>query len=182
MTLIAVAVALAIPASPIDTPPVPVYFQRRRLRCDRGYSDRRARHGLRHVLRRPRPLSVADRARVRDLRVCAPTRSGRRGRERLAVRLRQWRHGYPQVWTIRFYRLPSWEQAWAWSTGACESGNNPTTSTGNGFYGAFQWVPSTWWHAGGDRWPTSASWYHQAVLAVRLMLAEGAGHWPVCGH
>lgn len=46
--------------------------------------------------------------------------------------------------------------------GFCESGMDPTTNTGNGFYGAFQFLPSTWRSiTGRDDMP------HEAPLAVQ---------------
>jgi hypothetical protein len=98
-----------------------------------------------------------------------------------ATNLWTWRRQYPQLWTIRFRRLSSGDQAWAYNTGACESGNNPATATGNGFYGAHQWLPSTWYAAGGDRPVTEATWEHQAVIAVHWRNVAGRGQWPNCG-
>lgn len=113
--------------------------------------------------------------------LCVSTRAKRRRLRAYAASQNAWRLGYPQVWAIKFRRLPPGGQQWAYSTGACESGNNPATSTGNGFYGAFQWVPSTWASAGGDRPVTSASWHHQATLAWLWHLGHPSGQWPVCG-
>ena len=67
------------------------------------------------------------------------------------------------------------------STSACESGMNPAAATGNGFYGAFQFLPATWAAAGGTGMPNQHSWHYQAVIAVRWMHVAGASQWPVCG-
>ena len=88
---------------------------------------------------------------------------------------------YANRWRIRFNALQPWEQQWAYATGACESGNNPATATGNGYYGAFQFLPSTWYAAGGTGDPHQHSWHYQAVIAVGWMHRAGAGQWPVCG-
>ena len=40
---------------------------------------------------------------------------------------------------------------------ACESGGNPGTNTGNGFYGKYQFTLSTWQSVGGSGNPASAS-------------------------
>jgi Transglycosylase-like domain len=178
LAILAVVAAIALPSQQPE--PSLAYWERKRG-CERGYADSEARRVLRYLLHRRRPLRAAQLRRVRDRRVCALDREGRLARELLVRQLRHWRLEYRQVWVIRFYRLAPWLRAWAWRTGACESGNDPTASTGNGFYGAFQWVPSTWYAAGGDRWPTRASWHHQAVLAVRWMLKAGDEQWPVCG-
>jgi hypothetical protein len=85
-------------------------------------------------------------------------------------------------WYIRYKRLPWGDQVWANNTSACESGKNPAANTGNGFYGAFQFMLSTWHMAGGTGSPHMKSWYEQAVVAVRWRNRAGAGQWPVCGH
>jgi Transglycosylase-like domain len=94
-----------------------------------------------------------------------------------------------RIWQQRWSKATEGEQAWAYSTGSCESGNNPGTNTGNGFLGAFQYVPSTWWSApntGGGvgnahQLPHEESWKTQAVVSIKLMRRDGTGHWPVCG-
>lgn len=71
----------------------------------------------------------------------------------------------------------------------CESGRDYTKDTGNGFYGAAQWVWSTWaavWHrAGRDDLgairPDHASPAVQDVATQRLWSERGRLPWPVCG-
>ena len=179
MTLLAIAAAI-LPGVAAEPPP----YWTRVDGCRHGHRAEVAIHGRRGLdwlLRNHRPLTPERLEAVAHLRACTATRDGRRRTERRARRLRAWRMSYAHRWPIAFERLPEWAQAWAYSTGACESGNDPSKETGNGYVGAFQFLPSTWYAAGGQGWPSAHSWAYQAVVAVRLMLREGAGHWPICG-
>jgi hypothetical protein len=64
---------------------------------------------------------------------------------------------------------------------ACESGGNPGTDTGNGFYGKYQFTLSTWQSVGGSGNPAAASEAEQNRRAAMLYAREGASPWPVCG-
>jgi hypothetical protein len=64
---------------------------------------------------------------------------------------------------------------------ACESGGNPGTNTGNGFYGKFQFTQSTWESVGGSGNPAAASEAEQNQRAATLYAREGSSPWPVCG-
>jgi hypothetical protein len=64
---------------------------------------------------------------------------------------------------------------------ACESGGNPATNTGNGFYGKYQFTLSTWQSVGGTGNPAAASEAEQNQRAALLYAREGAAPWPVCG-
>ena len=64
---------------------------------------------------------------------------------------------------------------------ACESGGDPTTDTGNGFYGKYQFTPETWASVGGTGSPAAASEAEQDRRAALLYAREGASPWPVCG-
>jgi transglycosylase-like protein len=64
---------------------------------------------------------------------------------------------------------------------ACESGGNPGTDTGNGFYGKFQFTLQTWASVGGSGNPAAASETEQNERAAMLYAREGASPWPVCG-
>ena len=64
---------------------------------------------------------------------------------------------------------------------ACESGGNPATNTGNGFYGKYQFTLSTWQSVGGSGNPAAASEAEQNQRAAMLYAREGAAPWPVCG-
>jgi transglycosylase-like protein len=63
----------------------------------------------------------------------------------------------------------------------CESGGNPATNTGNGFYGKYQFTQSTWESVGGSGNPAAASEAEQNQRAAMLYAREGAAPWPVCG-
>jgi hypothetical protein len=64
---------------------------------------------------------------------------------------------------------------------ACESGGNPRTDTGNGFYGKYQFTMSTWQAVGGSGNPAAASEAEQDRRAATLLARAGSGQWPVCG-
>jgi hypothetical protein len=64
---------------------------------------------------------------------------------------------------------------------ACESGGNPTTDTGNGFYGKYQFTMSTWASVGGTGNPAAASEAEQDRRASILYAQAGASPWPGCG-
>lgn len=64
---------------------------------------------------------------------------------------------------------------------SCESGGNPRTDTGNGFYGKYQFTLSTWQSVGGTGSPAAASEAEQNKRAALLYAREGATPWPVCG-
>jgi hypothetical protein len=64
---------------------------------------------------------------------------------------------------------------------ACESGGNPSTDTGNGFYGKYQFTQETWQAVGGTGNPAAASEAEQDRRAAQLYATAGPGQWPVCG-
>ena len=72
-------------------------------------------------------------------------------------------------------------RAWLRSTRMCEAGGNYRTNTGNGFYGAYQFVYSTWLGVGGSGMPHLAEPMEQDYRAVLLLRRSGRGQWPVCG-
>jgi hypothetical protein len=63
----------------------------------------------------------------------------------------------------------------------CESGGNPATDTGNGFYGKYQFTLETWNAVGGSGNPAQASEAEQDRRAASLYESAGASPWPVCG-
>ena len=64
---------------------------------------------------------------------------------------------------------------------ACESGGNPAADTGNGFYGKYQFTPSTWASVGGTGNPAAAPETEQDRRAAMLFARQGSTPWPVCG-
>ena len=63
---------------------------------------------------------------------------------------------------------------------ACESGNNYSTDTGNGYYGAYQFSMSTWRSVGGSGNPAHASPAEQDMRAQMMIDAGRRGEWPNC--
>jgi hypothetical protein len=66
----------------------------------------------------------------------------------------------------------------------CESGGNWSIDTGNGYYGGLQFSASTWLASGGGTYAPRAdlaSREQQIAVAERVLAAQGAGAWPVCG-
>jgi hypothetical protein len=64
---------------------------------------------------------------------------------------------------------------------SCESGGRYTIATGNGFFGAYQFMASTWASQGGFGLPHQASPGEQDFRAARLFRAAGPRPWPHCG-
>ena len=63
----------------------------------------------------------------------------------------------------------------------CESGGDPTTDSGNGYYGKYQFSLATWRRMGGMGNPAQASEALQDQLAAKLYAQAGSAPWPVCG-
>ncbi|WP_239073388.1 resuscitation-promoting factor [Sediminihabitans luteus] len=68
---------------------------------------------------------------------------------------------------------------WA-SLAQCESGGNPATNTGNGYYGLYQFSAQTWRAMGGSGLPSENSAAEQTRLAQKLQAQSGWGQWPAC--
>ena len=62
----------------------------------------------------------------------------------------------------------------------CESGGNPQTNTGNGFYGMYQFTLETWQALGGTGYPHEADAATQTAMAKKLQAQSGWGQWPGC--
>jgi LysM repeat protein len=63
-----------------------------------------------------------------------------------------------------------------------ESGGNPATNTGNGFYGMYQDTQSSWVSGGGLAYAPSAnlaSAAAQTIVNQRIQAQQGWGAWPV---
>ncbi len=62
----------------------------------------------------------------------------------------------------------------------CESGDDYSLDTGNGYYGAYQFSLPTWQGLGGAGLPSSAPPAVQDALAYRLYQQDGWAPWPEC--
>ena len=75
----------------------------------------------------------------------------------------------------------------AWASGGkatsvriCESGDNYSTNTGNGYYGAWQFDYSSWLGNGGGRWSQTANGapkWAQDLVAYNYWQNAGWGPW-----
>ncbi|MFD4635905.1 transglycosylase family protein [Lentzea sp. NPDC058436] len=63
----------------------------------------------------------------------------------------------------------------------CESGNNWSTNTGNGYYGGLQFSQSTWQANGGAGRADQASREEQIRVAESVLRTQGIGAWGTCG-
>ncbi|MYW63326.1 peptidoglycan DD-metalloendopeptidase family protein [Streptomyces sp. SID8379] len=66
---------------------------------------------------------------------------------------------------------------------ACESSNNWSINTGNGFYGGLQFTASTWAAYGGGAYASRADLAtkdQQIAVAEKVLAGQGPGAWPVC--
>ena len=62
----------------------------------------------------------------------------------------------------------------------CESGDNYGINTGNGYYGAYQFSPITWWWLGYQGYPNQAAPWVQDQAARDLWAIYGWSPWPAC--
>jgi hypothetical protein len=62
----------------------------------------------------------------------------------------------------------------------CESSDNYSTNTGNGYYGAYQFHPRTWHSLGYSGLPNQAPPSVQDEAAARLQAQQGWRPWPAC--
>ena len=62
----------------------------------------------------------------------------------------------------------------------CESGGRYDRNSGNGFYGAYQFLPATWRGLGFRGMPHEAAPEVQDTAARKLQARSGWGQWPVC--
>ena len=81
----------------------------------------------------------------------------------------------------RVSRLEPATPAYLQAIAACESGGNPSTDTGNGFYGKYQFTQETWHAVGGTGNPAAATEAEQDRRAAQLYAQAGPSQWPVCG-
>jgi resuscitation-promoting factor RpfA len=75
--------------------------------------------------------------------------------------------------------IPTTDPVWG-RLRRCESGGRYDINTGNGFYGAYQFVPSTWRGLGFPGMPHQAPPDMQDEAAQKLQARSGWGQWPAC--
>ncbi len=75
--------------------------------------------------------------------------------------------------------IPLTDDVWA-RLRRCESGGRYAINTGNGFYGAYQFVPRTWRGLGFPGMPHQALPHVQDEAAQKLQARSGWGQWPAC--
>ncbi|MER5748512.1 transglycosylase family protein [Streptomyces sp. NPDC002088] len=66
---------------------------------------------------------------------------------------------------------------------ACESSDNWSINTGNGYYGGLQFTQSTWEAYGGTAYARRADLAtkdQQIAVAEKVLKGQGPGAWPVC--
>jgi hypothetical protein len=133
---------------------------------------------------RPRAVGLARRvADARGVRFSAGRERGRlrgaephRLRERIGDLRQELREARRAAATPAATASPALE-----AIAACESGGDPTTDTGNGFYGKYQFTLETWQSVGGTGNPAAAPEAEQDARAAMLYARAGASPWPVCG-
>ncbi len=80
--------------------------------------------------------------------------------------------------TIDPDELSKWE-----ALAECESGNDWSINTGNGFYGGLQFTPQTWAGFGGTQYAPQANQAtkeQQIEIAKKVQEVQGWGAWPAC--
>jgi hypothetical protein len=135
------------------------------------------------VPRNSRPMTVGSKAIVRS-RPATPARpiarpARYRGRirptrvSRSAVR--------PKVVRAKAVRPKAVPAGDVWARlRQCESGGRYNISSGNGFYGAYQFHPRTWRGLGFPGLPHQAPPEMQDEAARKLQARSGWGQWPAC--
>ena len=175
---IAFLVGLAIGFEDADARPAVGYAAERG--CQVTHPSKKSYRKVDRMLRHHYPLRQIQRRRSKHYAVCVATREKSRAVFDFIQRSYKWRKQYAHKWPIKFNSLPAAWQNWAVATSSCESGMNPSTATGNGYYGGFQFLPSTWWAAGGTGMPNQHSWHYQAWIAVHWRMRSSQAQWPNC--
>lgn len=98
--------------------------------------------------------------------------------------VRLWNALHPEAMAEHRERVmfptPAWWLASAAPVAECESGGNPTTNTGNGFYGKWQFDWGTWASVGGSGNAAYAPEAEQDYRAYLLWRSRGWQPWPAC--
>jgi hypothetical protein len=162
--------ALAAATSDSDTPGREALRASGRLTHDEGNKDRLVRANLRLARRE---------ARLSDDRL--PKGYARRMRDDSVSVIRLRNRRLHRAITRLERRAGSTASAPLQAIAACESGGDPKTNTGNGFYGKYQFTQETWQSVGGTGNPAAASEAEQDRRAAQLYAQSGSSSWPVCG-
>ena len=117
--------------------------------------------------------SVIIRPRVAPARLRRRPFRAPRGRA-LSAAGRPWKYARPATPSA-----PATGDAWA-RLRACESGGRYDINTGNGFSGAYQFLPATWRSLGFPGLPHQATPEMQDAAARALQARSGWGQWPAC--
>lgn len=160
----------------------PSYWETRG--CDHNHPTRVSYRVVKRALRNEYPLKDGAVERLRRFAVCVQTRAKSKAVWDYVRRSLKWRRTYQHVWPIRLNGLPvGWVQ-WARNITMCESRWDRYASNGSHF-SYFQWASGTWasasagWNAPAS--PYSASWPHQAVIAIHWAWAAGTSQWSCSG-
>ena len=102
----------------------------------------------------------------------AAVRQRRTSRSRYRIRVSRSRR-------VRPAPLPVGADVWA-RLRHCESGGRYNINTGNRYYGAYQFLPSTWRGLGYPGMPHQAPPAVQDEAARKLQARSGWGQWPAC--
>lgn len=106
-------------------------------------------------------------------RLIHPQRPARVRASRAAVRIR------PRIARAPRPLIPVTDPVWG-RLRRCESGGRYDINTGNGFFGAYQFVHSTWRGLGFTGMPHHAPPHVQDEAAQKLQARSGWGQWPAC--
>jgi hypothetical protein len=175
--------ATALAAAKADDPPSPL---RAALRAPVG-GHLTVEAQMRAEARENRRQDLISRAAALDRRVdeargAEPDATVERRRlagrppDQLEDRLRELRRALREAREPAFTASPTMQ-----AIAECESGGDPTTNTGNGFYGKYQFTLETWQGVGGSGLPSEAPEEEQDRRATMLYEQAGPSPWPVCG-
>ncbi len=131
---------------------------------------------------RGRPPAATIQAQRRRLR-CAPLRHRKAMRRRWrADKMIYYRYRRKELARVAYLdAITPPGPAWLAAVRECESGDDYSTATGNGFWGAYQFTASSWAAVGGSGLASEASPREQDERAAALYRLSGPGNWPVCG-
>ncbi|WP_407319263.1 transglycosylase family protein [Isoptericola halotolerans] len=125
------------------------------------------------VTKQVRPASRTVERVALGTKVVKLARTTGRDVNRVKVRLSGGRTGWVSATTLRQ------QDVWG-ELARCESGNRPRITTGNGYYGMYQFTARSWRSVGGSGRPHRHSAKEQTKRAQILQDRAGWGQWPHC--